>query len=141
MRGHRKRIGAGWVGAIAVAAGATACTSGPDTHISGEELDALIRSGAAPPIVDVRSRGEYESGHVPGALHVPFLATFTRGDELQAPRDSAIVVYCEHGPRAGVGKLGLSGAGFEEILYLEGHMSGWKAAGLPIEVEPGDPEP
>jgi rhodanese-related sulfurtransferase len=125
-----------WVGA-ALAVGCT----GPDTHIAGPELVALIDAGTPPPIVDVRSRGEYESGHVPGALHVPFLATFTRGDEIESPRDAAIVVYCEHGPRAGMGKLGLSSAGFERILYLEGHMSGWKEAGLPIEVEPADPEP
>jgi rhodanese-related sulfurtransferase len=118
-----------------------ACASGSETHISGPELLARIDAGTAPPIIDVRTRGEYESGHVPGAIHVPFLATFTRGDEIEAPRDAPIVVYCEHGPRAGVGKLGLSSAGFERILYLEGHMSGWKKAGLPIEVEPPGDEP
>jgi len=124
-----------WIVSLAAAATSVACASGPDTHISGPELAALIDRGAAPPIVDVRTRGEYESGHVPGALHLPFLSSFTRADEIEAPRELPIVVYCAHGPRAGIAKLGLSSAGFERILYLEGHMTAWKEAGLPMEEE------
>jgi hydroxyacylglutathione hydrolase len=135
MRRDLCSIGPRWVASLAAAATSVACASGPDTHISGPELAALIDQGAAPPIVDVRTQGEYESGHVPGAIHLPFLSSFTRADEIEAPHDLPIVVYCAHGPRAGIAKLGLSSAGFERILYLKGHMTAWKEAGLPMEAE------
>ena len=37
-----------------------------------DQLLAGIKQGTAPVIVDVRTQGEYESGHVPGARHLPF---------------------------------------------------------------------
>ena len=52
---------------------------------------------------------------------------------VPTPPDEPVVVYCEHGPRAGLAKAALRAAGFREVLYLEGHMSGWKRAELPQE--------
>jgi rhodanese-related sulfurtransferase len=43
------------------------------------------------------------------------------------------VLYCAHGPRAGIAKFALKLSGFDNIVYLEGHMSAWKAAKLPVE--------
>ena len=50
----------------------------PGSHVEPSDLLALIESGAAPTIVDVRSRGEFAEGHVPGAIHVPFWNAFRR---------------------------------------------------------------
>ena len=104
------------------------------SHIEAAELLRLIEAGSAPTIVDVRTRSEFESGHVPGALHMPFWAVFARASDLSEPADQPIVVYCEHGPRAGLAKAALRAVGFREVLYLEGHMSDWKRAGLPQEI-------
>lgn len=38
------------------------------------QLLELIKNRTAPVIVDVRSQWEYESGHIPGAQHIPFYA-------------------------------------------------------------------
>ena len=116
-----------------VAAGG--CTSGgmPD-RVTPEALLAAIDTGTAPVIVDVRTRGEYEAGHVPGAIHVPFYTLLVGQDEVPGPRDRLLVVYCEHGPRAGVARLALRLAGFTDVRYLDGHMSGWKRRGLPREL-------
>ncbi|MCA9467301.1 MAG: rhodanese-like domain-containing protein, partial [Nitrospira sp.] len=37
-----------------------------------EHLHRLIEARTARMIVDVRTRSEYQSGHVPGAIHSPF---------------------------------------------------------------------
>ena len=103
------------------------------THIPAAELNRLIQSGNAPTIIDVRSSREYRSGHVPGAIHLPFWQAFWRADAIDHPGDELVVVYCAHGPRAGIGKLALSSKGFSRIVYLQGHMSGWYEAGLPVE--------
>lgn len=122
---------AGWA---LLALGMTACaTSAPPARVEPDALLAEIDAGSAPVVVDVRTRGEYERGHVPGAIHIPFYALLAREDELPVSREQTVVVYCEHGPRAGVAKLSLRLAGYEDVRYLDGHMSGWKARGLPIQ--------
>ena len=116
--------------ALAVSACATATRPG---HIAPDQLLSQIQSGTAPVVVDVRTRWEYDRGHVPGALHIPFWALLGREDELPVSRAQTVVVYCAHGPRAGVAKLTLRLAGYEDVRYLDGHMSNWKARGLPLE--------
>ncbi len=117
----------------------TACSSGRDTHISPQALLEAIQNNEKttnkiPIIVDVRSQGEYESGHVPGAIHIPFWSAFSRASELpEQAKGQALVVYCAHGPRAGIAKWAFSLNGYESILYLTGHMSAWNEAKLPIE--------
>ena len=98
-----------------------------------EQLLASIENGTAPVILDVRSRWEYESGHVPGALHLPFYAIWSRHAEIKGKPKDPMVVYCEHGPRAWIGKAVLRMLGYTNVDYLNGHMAGWKNLGLPIE--------
>lgn len=114
---------------LAVGAGGCASASTPD-RVTPEALLASIGAGTAPVIVDVRTRREYEAGHVPGALHVPFYTLLVRQDDIPGPRERVVVVYCEHGPRAGVARFALRLSGFTDVRYLDGHMSGWKERGL-----------
>lgn len=117
---------------LAVAAGGCASATTPD-RVAPEALLASIAARTAPVIVDVRTRHEYDAGHVPGAIHVPFYRLLVRQDDLPGPREQPVVVYCEHGPRAGIAGLALRLAGFTDVRYLDGHMSGWKARGLLTE--------
>lgn len=106
------------------------------SHITATELNNLIEAGHAPVIVDVRSGYEYRAGHVPGAIHLPFWLAFSRSDEIDAAKDEPVVVYCAHGPRAGIGKAALLLEGFTQVRYLQGHMSNWYQAELPVEKSP-----
>src|SRR6266536_3587574 len=63
-------------------------------------LLAPIGAGTAPVVVDVRTRREYDSGHVPGAIHIPFYSLLARQAEIPGSRDEPVVVYCERGPRS-----------------------------------------
>jgi len=49
-----------------------------------------------------------------------------------SPLDT-VVVYCGHGPRAYLAGAALRRRGFERIVYLKGHMSGWRREALPVE--------
>lgn len=84
-------------------------------------------------ILDVRSRQEFDAGHVPGALHIPFWAVPHRIGRLGVPRDTAIVVYCGHGPRAWMAKGLLKLRGFHRVSCMAGHMRQWKRDGKPLE--------
>ena len=118
---------------LALAAAFTACAE----KIPRQELAARIADGTPPPILDVRSDGEYAESHVPGAVHVPFYSVLSRSDEIPAgSEERPLVVYCEHGPRAGLARAGLWMAGAGEVRFLEGHMTAWKEDGLPVEPAP-----
>ena len=103
------------------------------THITPAELATLIEAGQSPLVIDVRSGWEYRAGHVPGAVHIPFWLAYSRVNAIESAKDRPVIVYCEHGPRAGIGKHALTREGFTQVRYLEGHMRGWRKAGLPIE--------
>ena len=109
-------------------------------HIGRAELLAQIDAGTAPPIVDVRSRGEYEAAHVPGALHVPFYAMLSEADQIPPSAEAPVVVYCEHGPRAGMARAQLWLSGDRPVRFLEGHMTAWKRDGLPTVSAGAAPE-
>jgi hydroxyacylglutathione hydrolase len=100
--------------------------------MTNSELARLLQAGTPPVIIDVRSAREYRQGHIPGAIHMPFWQSLYRAGRLSVPRHQTIVVTCAHGPRAGIGRFALKRAGFRNVVYLDGHMSGWHKAGLPV---------
>jgi rhodanese-related sulfurtransferase len=121
---------------IAVWAG-LACAA-PDSGDStadvaqGEVLE-LVATPDGPLLLDVRTPGEYASGHVPGAVNIPHADVVARLSELEPYRERGVVLYCQSGRRAGMTTQALQEAGFANVRHLAGDMQGWKASGLPTE--------
>jgi rhodanese-related sulfurtransferase len=99
--------------------------------VTAAELYAAIAAGAAPTIIDVRSRREFMRGHVPGAIHIPFRSVGRSLSGLSNSKFDPLVVYCGHGPRAWIAAAALRRHGFVKVSYLKGHMSRWSREGLP----------
>lgn len=98
-----------------------------------QELLRQIQAGKPPLVIDVRSKREFDAGHVPGAAHVPFWQMALAAARIPGPKDRAIVLYCGHGPRAHIAGAALRRAGFSRIEYLAGHMKRWRDLDLPLE--------
>jgi phage shock protein E len=112
----------------------TGCGREPEvTSVNAATLSERLDSADAPVILDVRTLEEYSSGHVPGAINVPYDQVADRVEEFAAFRDADVVVYCQSGKRASMAAADLKAAGFSRVLDLEGHMQGWKEQGLPLE--------
>jgi rhodanese-related sulfurtransferase len=109
------------------------CSFASSPALPGDSLARRIEADEAPVVLDVRTDSEYASGHVPGAVHIPFQKVASRLHELPAEKDETVVVYCAHGPRAAWAGRALRNAGYTDVVYLEGHMSAWEAAELPLE--------
>ncbi len=86
-----------------------------------------------PVLIDVRAPTEYASGHVPRAINIPLSEVAGRLTELASHKKEGVVLYCEQGGRALKAATILLSAGFPNVRHLKGDMSGWRAAGLPIE--------
>jgi len=97
------------------------------------ELAARITAKRSPPVIDVRTGFEFGSGHIPGAIHAPIWKILLKMAHLPEDQNAELVVTCEMGPRARMaqGLLGLYG--YRNVTLLEGHMAGWRSAGLPLE--------
>jgi len=61
-------------------------------RISPEELKEKLDAGTEVVVVDVRSKEEFDQGHIPGAISIPYEEIEARYREL--PRDKEIITYC-----------------------------------------------
>jgi rhodanese-related sulfurtransferase len=109
-----------------------------DATISGRDLMTRIDRGDVLHILDVRSPGEFEAGHVPGAVNIPFTQVLSRMGEVPGNTDAELILYCGHGPRAYMAAAALRQAGRGRIVYLSGHWASWQNAGLRVESGSGD---
>ena len=70
-------------------------------------------------IVDVRSEGEFMSGHVNGSINIPVQQIPARMDELKSMKN--IVLCCASGGRSGQAAEYLKKAGFKNVVNLGGY--------------------
>ncbi len=80
-------------------------------------------------VVDVRSRSEWTTGHIEGALHIPLPQLGRRLREV--PAGKTVVAVCRSGHRSTLAARTLTAAG-REALSLRGGMNAWGRAGLPV---------
>jgi hydroxyacylglutathione hydrolase len=76
-------------------------------------------------VLDIRQESEFESGHVPGALHVELGSLEARLDDIP---DTPTVVMCGHGERAMGAASVLARAGHSNMRVLEGGPEEWAEA-------------
>lgn len=88
---------------------------------SSEEAHRLVAEGAV--LVDVRTVGEYSSGHIEGAINIPVAEIARRSDEI-GPKEQPVVVYCHSGSRSAAAASTLRSQGFTVVEDLGG-MSRW----------------
>jgi len=84
--------------------------------ISVEEFLSLDRESIF--ILDVRTKDEYDLGHIEGAVNIP--VDEIRQNLGKIPRDKKIIVYCSVGLRAYVACRVLYQNGFNEVYNLSG---------------------
>jgi hydroxyacylglutathione hydrolase len=93
-----------------------------------EELARRLDNSDPPQVLDVRGGAEYEQGHIPGSIHVPFAQLRDRIDEL--PREGQIATICKAGKRSGLAASILQREGFEGVIHVSrGNAATWKDVG------------
>ena len=101
--------------------------------VTPKEVLELLESNGGPLILDVRTKKEFDSGHVPGAVNIPLRQVAGKLDELQKYSERGIIVYCESGGRSRRAIQALSDSGFKNLDQIDGDMAAWRRAGLPVE--------
>ncbi|MFN3256578.1 MAG: rhodanese-like domain-containing protein [Ilumatobacter sp.] len=96
--------------------------------IDARQLRELMREDPALRILDVRTGGEFDSVHIPGAYNVP-LDTLAEHVADLADVDHPVVLVCKSGARAGQAHSKLTGAGKQHLHLLDGGMDAWESTG------------
>ena len=90
------------------------------TNINNEQLQNIIKSNKNTLILDVRSPGEFRSGHIPNAKNIPVQELSSQIDDLDAYKDDDIIVYCASGGRSSSAVIILNDNGFNKVYNLGG---------------------
>lgn len=103
------------------------------SQVGVDELEAQVRQRRAA-LLDLRPRGEFEAGHLPGARSLPFAELTDRAGEL--PRRLRLLVYCrgKHCPNAERGTVWLRGEGLRAERLRFG-VPEWIASGRSLQKE------
>ena len=95
--------------------------------------DAHARHASAV-VLDVREPGEFRSGHIPGAIHIPLGELGRRLRDLD--RETAVITVCRTGHRSGAAAKLLAREGYK-VENLRGGMIAWMREQLPVRTGKG----
>jgi phage shock protein E len=84
-------------------------------------------------LVDVRTKKEFQNGHIPGAVNLPLSTIEDDPSILNIAKNKSIVLYCRSGYRAGKAANVLQQNGYTNLSHLEGDFLAWQKARLPTE--------
>ena len=117
---------------LAVGLVATGMSLASPPQVTPQQVREMqAQKSTAPFVLDVRTPEEFASGHVPGAVNIPYDQVPSRLAEI--PKDKEVVLYCRSGRRAGLAAAELEKAGYTDLQLMQGDMPAWEKAGLPVE--------
>jgi len=90
----------------------------PPGVVDASAARTLVAAGVK--VVDVRTPAEFETGHVPGALNIPFDEMGKRHAEI-GPPSTPVLIYCRTGHRSGIAGQTLREKGFAQIFDLRSY--------------------
>ncbi len=99
---------------------------------SVNQLHQDLQSGKRVTLIDVRTPVEYEEMHIAGSRLIPLDRLDADAVKSAAAGTDQCVIICHSGKRAGQAFEKLAAAGCENLSILEGGVSAWQAAGLPL---------
>lgn len=86
-----------------------------DAQVAWDMIDA----GAM--VVDVRTAGEFQAGHLPNAINIPFEQIAVAFKERKIAKDKSVVLYCRSGRRSGIAF---------DTLVSEGYTNSYNGGGF-----------
>lgn len=98
-------------------------------NISVAELQTMLQRGGVK-LIDVRTDAEVARGKIPGCDVLPLHLLPLRMNELD--KKAATVFYCQMGGRSAQAAAFAAGNGFADVYNLQGGITAWAHAGMPI---------
>ncbi len=100
--------------------------------VSQQTLLEWQAKSTQPLLLDVRSKEEFQQGHIQGAVNIPYDELPKRLNEILAYKNKDVVVYCRSGRRAGIAEQFLDSQAFTGLHHLDGDILLWQKNQLPL---------
>jgi cytochrome c oxidase cbb3-type subunit 3/ubiquinol-cytochrome c reductase cytochrome c subunit len=108
---------------------AEAFVAGGPRYVAAKAVDEAVKSGQYPILfVDARTPNDYEFGHIPGAVNVPYFEADQHAASM--PKDKWLVAYCEC-PHAEADQVAdaFEKSGLTMVRVIDEGLQGWKLIG------------
>jgi len=121
--------------------GITALESRPDLltgteRVTPAEAAGALSSATPPLVLDVRAPREWQEGHLAGSVNIPLNKLADRVGELSPSQP--VLVHCAGGYRSSIAAGILQQHGLQHVSELQGGLSAWERAGLPVRRADGN---
>lgn len=99
--------------------------------VTVEQAEKKLAEGM--PLLDVRTREEWDEGRLKGAVLVPVTEDgFVEKAKASLDPTKPVLVYCRSGGRSARAVKELREAGFTKVYELKGGILAWEAAEMPV---------
>ncbi len=102
----------------------------PLRSVSVQQLAAHADAGKLQ-LLDVRTPGEFASLRIAGSLNIPFERLDPAALLARFGADTPLYCICQTGTRSQLAAERLRGAGFTQVVHVDGGTNAWTSAGLP----------
>jgi rhodanese-related sulfurtransferase len=110
----------------------TSCGS-PSAAVDLNPVEFQAKSQEADVILlDVRTAGEYSTGHIKGALNIDVEGMTFEGEIKQLDKTKTYAIYCQSGRRSRIAAEKMTKEGFTKLFNLDQGIGSWQSAGLPV---------
>ena len=89
-------------------------------QITAEESKKIMDSGEEHIVLDTREQDEFDEGHIPGAILIPYTEIENKAEEMLPDKDKLILVYCRSGRRSKIAAESLSKLGYTNVKEFGG---------------------
>ena len=89
-------------------------------QITPEEAKKIMDSGEEHIILDTREQDEFDEGHIPGAILIPYTEIENKAEEMLPDKDKLILVYCRSGRRSKIAAESLAKLGYTNVKEFGG---------------------
>jgi rhodanese-related sulfurtransferase len=96
-----------------------------------EAVNLINREKAV--VIDVSEPDEYSKGHLGGAKNLPFGQVEEKLAGVVKNKATPVILVCVNGTRSGKAVAFAKKAGFATASSLQGGLSAWRAASMPVE--------
>ena len=89
-------------------------------QITPEEAKKIKDSGEEHIILDTREQDEFDEGHIPGAILIPYTEIENKAEEMIPDKNAQILVYCRSGRRSKIASESLAKLGYTNVKEFGG---------------------
>lgn len=125
----------GWLLVFLFLAPVLALAAAPIEDISARTAKGLIQENLSNPdfiILDIRTPGEFEGGHIAGARNIDFYAQTFAQQFRSLDREKTYLIYCRSGNRSRQLMGAVEKIHFKKVFHMRSGLVDWVGQGFKL---------